>query len=590
MMHSSSSVGAGPYDPGGTAEDQDTDETSPFPTTTSNPAPAQKQHDTSSPATDVQNKQKPGGGGVSQQRHHRLPSSQNQHRPEGAPTSIADACSGWCDLSVECDRTDDTAEQDDFSFAPAITAAAIVANDNHEYVQSEDIDDDDDAGGENDYVWGPQHLFLSQYSSVRNSSQSQCHGYNIYGYMYGHGAYEAATAAAVSAKNSGRHLIGTLYSHLPSRGGGGCDNDVVYAVADPGDSGDDGAGEEAAGMIETKVPEPLELPYELAPPVTVSMPRDFSNSSDGDPLTDDVISSSVHTETYIFDEDQCIFPSDKFNGDEPLFSRGASMEYASDNMKSISENGDSSYTGTHGYGEEVALTGTSLACDSKANEELLHSPQHSHIPVKPEIFTQESENDDGEYFYIADEQMSTLRSEVVEVLQEDITRVNEAFLDTLHKTSALVQPIAAAASRQSGSTSPVRQRLSAISETAIGLSRSVSERADSTGTSVAPARQSIRQMSIRLWNKAHEAEEKLVHAAHKAEKSAISTAGEAISQISQISHIHVSGPSMNMPKAIAAALESAEAVVEELRVIDVDIQSGVNDAELLSQMTAGAYA
>ena len=57
-----------------------------------------------------------------------------------------------------------------------------------------------------------------------------------------------------------------------------------------------------------------------------------------------------------------------------------------------------------------------------------------------------------------------------------------------------------------------------------------------------------------------------------------------------MSHIHVPVPSMKVPEAISDALESVEAVAEELRVNDVDVQSGIDDAELLSQLTAGAYA
>lgn len=38
------------------------------------------------------------------------------------------------------------------------------------------------------------------------------------------------------------------------------------------------------------------------------------------------------------------------------------------------------------------------------------------------------------------------------------------------------------------------------------------------------------------------------------------------------------------------ALKSVEAAAEELRVNDVDVQSSADNAELLSQLTAGTYA
>ena len=573
MMHSSSSVGAGPYDPGGAPEDQDT----PFDTSTSLSTTNQNQHDmhedASTHASDLQNKQKPE---VSQQRRHRRPRPQH---PSGE--DLAQPCrntdrggSGWCDLMVEYDRTGGTAaELDDFSFAPTGTAA-IVGSDNHG--EHSDDDNDDEEEGENDYVWGPQHLFLSRYKSVRkNKSQSQRNGYSISG--YGHGAFEAASAAAASARNCGRQLMGSLYSHLPrypEHGGGG----ELEATAHSLDDDVAAAEEESTGIIEN------EWPYELAPPATVSMSRGYSNGSDGDSLTRDIISSSVHTETYIFEDNQnMIIPSDKDlddNGSMPsdLFPTTFSSE--DDNtsyVTAIAEANDG--------GEETALTGISLVDDDEYQGSANNCEEMSHSPQIRQVFpTQDSERDDDDYFYNADEPTTSLRSEVVEVLQEDIGRVNEAFLDTIHKTSALVEPIAAVARRQSTSSSPVRQRLSVLSQSALGITRSMSERASNTVTATIPTRQSLREKSGRLWNKAHEAEETILYAAHKAEKSAISTAGKAMS------HIHVPVPSMKMPEAISDALESVEAAAEELRVNDVDVQSGVDDAELLSQLTAGAYA
>ena len=49
-------------------------------------------------------------------------------------------------------------------------------------------------------------------------------------------------------------------------------------------------------------------------------------------------------------------------------------------------------------------------------------------------------------------------------------------------------------------------------------------------------------------------------------------------------------PKIRMPEAISDALKSVEAAAEELRVNDVDVQSSADNAELLSQLTAGAYA
>ena len=142
---------------------------------------------------------------------------------------------------------------------------------------------------------------------------------------------------------------------------------------------------------------------------------------------------------------------------------------------------------------------------------------------------QEGEQDDNDVnFYNADEQEHTLRAEVVEVLYEDISRVNDAFLDTVYKTSALMQPIAEVARRQSGASNPVRQRLS-----------NISERATSTATVVIPTRQFIREKSARLWKKAHEAEETVVHAAYETEKTIIAAA-----------------PKIRMPEAISDALKS----------------------------------
>ena len=436
MMHSSSSVGAGPYDPGGTAEDHDTPEDA----SSSPSSMKQNQHNMhegeSSHASDLQNKQKPG---VSHHRHHRRPRPQQPSEEDLAqlhpkPDSGG---SGWCDLTVEYDRTGTPAELDDFSFAPAGTAA-IVASDNHEIVQGEDNDDnnDDEEEGENDYVWGPQHLFLSRYKSVHNTR-----GYSISG--YGHGAYEAASAAAASARSSGRQLMGNLYSHLssyPERGGGAELEASAHSLGD----GVAAEEEESVRIIEN------EWPYELAPPTTVSMSRGYSNGSDGDSLIRDIISSSVHTETYIFEDDNqnMLISSDKDDdyGSMPstLFPT-TTCSSEDDNTSYATANAE-----TKDGGEENALTGISLVdddeyqdsvnnCDVTGNKEMSHSPQ-----IRSVFSTQDREHDDDDdddYFYNADEPTSTLRSEVVDVLQEDIGRVSEAFLDTIHKTSALVEPI-----------------------------------------------------------------------------------------------------------------------------------------------------
>ena len=331
-----------------------------------------------------------------------------------------------------------------------------------------------------------------------------------------------------------------------------------------------------------------DLPYELAPPAAASMSRGYSTSSDGDPFARDIISSSVHTETYIFEDannNEGIDASGGiFDGGKPLFSRGESVANASRNIQSTcsEDDDDASYatansdTCMHAYDEDVVLSGISLVDDDGDASTYIASQgiDNEITKMKPTSSFQESEQDDNDaIFYNADEQEHTLRTEVVEVLYEDISRVNDAFLDTVHKTSALMQPIAEAARRQSGASSPVRQRLSNISQTAIGIKRSISERASSTATVVIPTRQSIREKSARLWKKAHEAEETLVHAAYETEKTVIAAA-----------------PTIRMPEAISDALKSVEAAAEELRVNDVDVQSSVDDAELLSQLTAGAYA
>ena len=221
------------------------------------------------------------------------------------------------------------------------------------------------------------------------------------------------------------------------------------------------------------------------------------------------------------------------------------------------------------YDEDVVLSGISLVDDDGDTSTYITSQgiDNEITNMKQTSSFQEGKQDDNDaIFYNADEQEHTLRTEVVEVLHEDISRVNDAFLDTVHKTSALMQPIAEAARRQSGASSQVRQRLS-------NISRSISERASSTATVVIPTRQSIQEKSARLWKKAHEAEETLVHAAYETEKTVIAAA-----------------PTIRMPEAISDTLKSVEAAAEELRVNDVDVQSSVDDAELLSQLTAGAYA
>ena len=561
-MHSSSSVGAGPYDPGGAAEDHDTpDDASPCVATMRQNQLEMHEYKSSHAPDLLQNKQKPE---VSHQRprrprpHH--PSEENLATLHPTPNS---GSSGWCDLTVEYDRTGDTAsELDDFSFAPAGTAA-IVAGDNHEYVQGENNNGncDEEEEGENDYVWGPQHLLSSRYNFALTNNQ------------YGHGALEAASAAAASARSSGRQLVGSLYSHLPSyprHGGGG---ELVETSAHSLDD-DAVVEEESAGIIEN------EWPYELAPPATVSMSRGYSNSSDSDSLTRDIISSSVHTETYIFDDNQTMLhsPDKLLDDNEPLFSKEELRTSAALNSMKCSEDDDTSYatanseTHSDGWGE-AELSGLPLV-DGDTYEAV------GKTDWKYDYFDLTSEHDDEHYFYNADEPTNTLRSEIVEVLQEDIGRVNEAFLDTIQKTSALVEPIAAVTRRQSTSSSPIRQRLSILSQSALGMS----ERASKTVAITIPTKESIREKSSRLWNKTHEAEETILYAAHKAEKSAIATAGKAMS------HIHVPVPSMKMTEAISDALESVEAAAEELRVNDIDVQSGVDDAELLSQLTAGAYA
>ena len=538
MMHSSSSVGAGPYDPGSAAEDEcDTNETLACDAAIT-PAPAHNEPELCSPnpETDLlQNKEKPE---VSRRQHRRSRPPYQQDRVSAQLHSNRNGVgSGWCELSVECDRTGGA--QDDFSFAPASS--------NHENVQG---DNDDDEEGENDYVWGPQHLnlFISGYRADHL-----------------HGAYEAATAAASSVQSSGRTLVGSLYSHLHVPG-------HSKLKVEPSGSNVD----EEAGRITQN-----DLPYELAPPAAASMSRGYSTSSHGDPFARDIISSSVHTETYIFEDannNEGIDASGGiFDGDKPLFSRGESVANASRNIQSTcsEDDDDASYatanSDMNAYDEDVVLSGISLVDDDGDTSTYITSQgiDNEITNMKQTSSFQEGKQDDNDaIFYNADEQEHTLRTEVVEVLHEDISRVNDAFLDTVHKTSALMQPIAEAARmrRQSGASSPVRQRLS-------NISRSISERASSTATVVIPTRQSIREKSARLWKKAYEAEETLVHAAYETEKTVIAAA-----------------PTIRMPEAISDTLKSVEAAAEELRVNDVDVQSSVDDAELLSQLTAGAYA
>ena len=430
------------------------------------------------------------------------------------------------------------------SVTPEATPSAAAAAD-------EDVIVDNDES-ENDYVWGPQHLF------------------NIGRY------YEYTTYAA----NSGRQIVSSLRNRLlpvdttqTSASDDLAQVDVIEAKQE------EDANNVDAKLQQQQLPPESSLPYKLA--------------AESSRVPSRLDSYSVHTETYVFESDHG--DGTAVDGDEgnitSLFSREASIgppevdeksfETAEEGERSVEVSlvdEDDNVSSGDGACDRVS---TASFVDAHDQEEPVNTASNT-LSGKDELLPAEQQQQDG-----ADVQLnesshkSTLRSEVIEILQEDIGKVNDAFLDTLHKTSELVvQPVAARA-RSGG---PVHQRLYAVSQSlshkAMDVTRSVSESA----SAVIPS--NLGEKSTKLLEQAHKAEEAIANSAGEAisrVRSSVtsSSAGEALS------HVHVSTVASSIVSAGVDVIENFEDAVEALRVDDID---ACDDAEMLSGLTAGAYA
>jgi len=525
MMHSSSSVGTGPYAaisrPARPADDGET-------------GSSNNRYD---PEKEVAEEF---GQLLPHVQEADVTPQQQQQQQQNPQAAVDGKGGGWSELSLERAPSDDengraiSTPEDDYSFeplssSPAAAGDVIVDNDGHE----------------NDYVWGPQHLLS---------------GGRYYEY----------------AANSGRHIASSLRSLLPgvvpTSVVDDSAQDVIKSKQDKINNGD-------ANLQPSQQPAKSGLPYTLA--------------AEPSRATSRLDSYSVHTETYIFgSEFGDIVSADGDGGDvSSLFSREASsvlpdfdeesFETAKEGAQSVEaslvddDDDDSSGGGTNNA--EPPLVDTRKHDEEESKQATLNFSRDEGEVAAAE---QQQLLQLGDALKPSEPHKTTLRSEVIEILQEDIGKVNDAFLETLHKTSELVHPVGDTA--RSGT--PIRQRLHGISQSlsqrAIGVTRSVSESA-----------------SAAIPSNLGERSTQLLQQAHRAEEAVASSASEALSRVhlslpssspgEALSRVHVPAIASSIVSASVNVIEGFDDAVEALRVDDTDV---CDDAEILSSLTAGAYA
>ena len=438
-----------------------------------------------------------------------------QHHIDSIACSPRGSHPGWSELPVEpCAPVTSIFNDDNFSFAPTIDRQVDVPHSTKAdvVVQVDDVDEEnvvvhvDYVDEENDYAWGPQHLE----------------------YFY--------------ARSKGRQLVSSLWSMVP--GMNQESRRVPIAAREVTAVKSDRASERVPGLEDEENDSSEILASALAPRESLGL-ADCSN----------------HTETYIFSN-----ATGESDGNElpPLFSSRHST------MLPSNETGDDMDEDSFETAEEVtpsdmeSLRKESLISGGEGREEKPVEDKSDQGAYEDSYY--EEQNDESVADWSPESEpsslhlleargatnskllsavtgepediphKSTLRSEVIEVIQEDVEKVNEAFLDTLQKTSELVHPVARKVYGMSKSASPSTQ---------------------------------IGEKSTLFYN-----------SAKKTEQVIANTISDAIS------NAQVSARSSTIFSTGLSVLAAIESAVEDLRNHNTDASE---DAEYLSQLTAGAY-